>query len=68
MITKKAYTKPSLKRVAWDVNKSICNSVIMQSFGKCIKIDKGTNVNLTEIRSDQTGTWNRVGSVSSESW
>lgn len=62
MITKKAYTKPSLKRVAWDVNKSICNSVIMQSFGKCITIKPGTNVNLTETRSKQTGTWNRVGS------
>lgn len=62
MTTKKAYTKPSLKRVAWDVNKSICNSVIMQSFGKCITIDKGTQINQIETRTDQTGTWNRVGS------
>lgn len=68
MITKKAYTKPSLKRVAWDVNKSICNSVIMQSFGKCINIKTESGVSQTENRDNHTGTWNRVGSVSSESW
>lgn len=68
MITKKAYTKPSLKLVAWDVNKSICNSVIMQSFGKCIKIESKSGIHQTETRFNNTGTWNRVGSVSSESW
>lgn len=29
MITKKAYTKPSLKRVAWDVNKCIYNRLLL---------------------------------------
>lgn len=61
MITKKVYTKPSLKRVAWDFNKSICN-VITQSYGQCITIEQGTGVNQVEYRSDREGTWSRVGS------
>lgn len=65
---KKEYTKPSIKLVEWEFSEAICQTVTTTSFSKCITIDKGNSVNQVEIRADQTGSWNRVGSTSSNNW
>lgn len=65
---KKPYSKPFIKPVKWDFRDAICNTVISNSFCRCITINKGSMVNQVEIRADQTGEWNRVGSISGDSW
>lgn len=65
---KKEYTKPSIKLVEWEFSEAVCKTVTTTSFSKCITIDKGNSVNQVEIRADQTGSWNRVGSTSSNNW
>lgn len=65
---KKEYTKPSIKLVEWEFSEAVCQTVTTTSVTKCISVRKGTQVNQVEVRADQTGEWNRVGSTSSQSW
>jgi hypothetical protein len=55
--TKQGYCKPTIRIVEWDYNESICNSVITNSFNSCLRVEKGTRVNVQENRLDITGDW-----------
>ncbi len=59
---KKEYTKPSAKLVEWNFSEAVCQTVTTNSYATCLNIKKGTMLNQTEIRSDRTGVWSRVGS------
>lgn len=65
---KKEYTKPSAKLVEWNFSEAVCLSITTTSYTKCISVRQGTQVNQVEIRTEQSGEWNRVGSSSSQSW
>lgn len=62
-MTKKEYTKPSIRVVEWDFNEKVCQeaSVMKNSFTQCINIERETGVNVVENRVS-SGTWTRVGS------
>lgn len=63
-MTKKNYTKPSVKLVEWSYDKTVCQTVITNSYTKCLDITKGTGTTVLENRNDISaiGDWNRVGS------
>lgn len=63
-MTKKNYIKPSVKLVEWSYNKAVCQTVITNSYTKCLNITKGTGTAVFENRDgiSATGDWNRVGS------
>lgn len=63
-MTKKNYTKPSVKLVEWSCSKAVCQTVITNSFTKCLNVTKGLGTTVFENRDDinTIGDWNRVGS------
>lgn len=63
-MTKKNYTKPSVKPVEWNYSKAICQTVMTNSYTKCLDITKGAETTVFENRNDinAIGDWNRVGS------
>lgn len=60
-IRKKKYARPSAKVVEWDFNEAVC-SVTTNSYGKCLRVEKGSSVSSIQTRRDVTGEWTRVGS------
>lgn len=62
-MTKKEYTKPSVKLVEWNFSEAVCQtaSVMKNSFAQCITIEREKGINAVEQRVS-SGTWSRVGS------
>ena len=61
-VTKRKYSKPSAKVVEWDFNESVCSSVVTYSSGRCLDVQRDSQQNSVENRTDMTGTWTRIGS------
>lgn len=61
---KKKYSKPSAEMVEWDFSEAICDTVLKNSFGNCLRVDGGGSSINTENRRDETGDWEwtRTGS------